>query len=91
VKVIDDPNALMKIQPNNPSIAFLIGQNCSYTGFGTNGNKNNSTIALDTASLANTGTLALRIVRIDNPDDLFPDVIVKWNFGVHYYQQGTSK
>lgn len=92
VKVVDDERALMALCPNAPGplAATIIGQNCSFTNFGTNGVKTNSTIALDVSSVGTGVTLPLRILRIDREDDLYPDVIVKWNFGVHYYQIGTG-
>lgn len=92
VKVVDDPNALMYLCPNAPAPlpVTAIGMNAGYANFGVNGLKTNSTIALDVASIAATATLPLRIVRIDRPEDAYPDVVVKWNFGAHYYQTGAA-
>jgi hypothetical protein len=92
VKVVDDPNATMYLCPNAPSPlpATALGSNAGFTNYGVSGTKTQSTIALDVASLALGGTLPLRVLRIDRPEDAYPDVLVKWNWGTHGYQQGGS-
>jgi hypothetical protein len=54
-----------------------------------------STCALDAASVATgvgaTGAaLALRIVRVMQPGDPFPEVLCQWNGNVHQYVNGFS-
>lgn len=93
VKVVNDPGALMYIQPLGPlpTATPVLGQNVSYKNWGSSGQKNMSTIGLDQTSIAVAATLPLRIIRIDNPADNYPDVVVVWNFGVHAYQIGGTQ
>lgn len=88
-KVIDDDRATMYLCPNGTLPANPIGKNAGITNFGTT--KTQSTIALDIASVATAATLAVRILRIDRVDDPYPDVLVKWNFGVHAFTQGGAQ
>jgi len=68
-----------------------VGKNAALGNFGGNTLTGNSTINLvvgtNGGSLANTGTLAMRIVDFDENSalDAYPDIIVKFNFGVHSY------
>jgi hypothetical protein len=80
-KIIDDPDALMYIQPNGTLPTITIGKNATFTNFGTT--KTQSTISLDAASIANSATLPLRILRVDNLGDPFPDVVVIFTWGAH--------
>ena len=64
----------------------------------------NSAVSLRVSTIATTATLALKIVDFywgqstaaNNPSgnssatDLFPDIIVKWNFGAHAYYDATG-
>ncbi len=84
VKVIDDPDALMYIQPDGTLPTISLGRNATFGNFGTT--KTQSTISLAVASVATTATLPLQIHRIDNPGDPFPDVVVAWNWGAHAYR-----
>jgi hypothetical protein len=88
VKLVDDDRALMYVSPNGALPANCVGLNAGYANFGTT--KTQSTIALDVASVGTGATLPLRIIRIDRPDDAFPDVVVKWNAGFHGYQIAGS-
>lgn len=79
-----------------------IGKNAALGNFGGNAATGNSTVNVvvgtNGASLATTATLAVRIVSVLNieqiglgssvlnPQDAFPELIVKFNQGVHSYQ-----
>lgn len=97
VRVVDDPDALYKIQAKVTNGTFTnvlaaIGRNVALN-FVTSGSTTtgNSGVAADVganwASIAATASLALRIVDIDSTSasDAFPDLIVKLNTGVHAY------
>jgi len=69
-----------------------IGKNASLT-FATASTANGNsgvmlTVGANGGSLAATTTLAMRIVDVvrDTEDDTYPEFIVKWNVGVHSYQ-----
>jgi len=96
VRVNDDPDQLYSIQAATVvgtrvnGARGSIGQNAAITnantGNATTGLSNSSlTTGADWGSTANTATLALRIVDIITPDDLYPEVLVKFNQGVHSY------
>lgn len=98
VSVIDDPDQLYQVQATGPVTRAAIGNNAELSGFG-NGSiiSGNSAISLDDASIDNTNTFAVRIVDLvdgaptfSTPGDAFTDCIVKFNFGVHSYQQSTG-
>ena len=83
-----------------------VGKNAALANFGGNAATGNSTIHLlvgtNGASLATTATLAMRIVDVVNlaqignntntpsPSDAFPEIIVKFNQGVHSYLFATG-
>ena len=97
IRVCDDPDQLYQVQgtdafgtlTNGP--AGAIGKNAALSGFGgsaTTGLANTQLdIGVDGANLADTSTLAMRIVDVvsETALDNFPDVIVKFNMGVHSY------
>ena len=96
VRVTDDPDQLFSIQAatvvgsRTNGARGSIGQNAAITnattGNAITGLSNSSlTTGVDWAATANTGTFALRIVDIITPDDLYPEVLVKFNQGVHSY------
>lgn len=83
--VIDDPDALFQVQANGPLNQNAIGTNAAIvqgTGDLTLGR---SGVSLNAGSIANTGTLPLRIMEFVNipgfstPGDAFTDVIVRIN------------
>jgi hypothetical protein len=105
IRVVEDPDQLYQVQASGIVTAASIGLNAALENFtagtgGTTGNtvSGNSVVSLDDASIADTATLAVRIVDLvnepstfggnypSNPGDAFTDVIVKLNFGVHSYQ-----
>jgi hypothetical protein len=97
IRVCDDPDQLYLIQgsaafgtlTNGP--AGAVGKNAALGNFGRSAMTGLSTINLvvgvNGASLAATTTLAMRIVDVPQEGalDAFPDLIVKFNVGVHSY------
>lgn len=95
IRVCDDPDQLYSIQAatvvgskTNGALG-AIGQNAALTGFSGNATTGLANTALDTGSnwgsCAATPTLAMRIVDIITPNDAYPEVLVKFNFGAHSY------
>lgn len=97
VKVMDDPDALFQIQG---SAAFgsltngahgAVGKNAALGNFGGSATTGLSTVNLvvgtNGGSLAATSTLAMRIVGVvpGTESDAYPEIIVKFNAGVHSY------
>jgi hypothetical protein len=95
IRVCDDPDQLYMIQATTAvgsktnGARGAIGQNAALSGFSGSATTGLATTALDTGanwgSCASTTTLAMRIVDIYTPDDTIPEVIVKFNHGVHSY------
>jgi len=99
VMVCDDPNTLFVVQG---SAAFgtltngshgAIGKNAALGNFSAGntatGNSGvNLTVGTNGASLATTNTLAVRVVGVvpGTESDSFPELLVKFNQGVHSYQ-----
>ena len=97
IRVCDDPDQLYQIQgsaafgtlTNGP--AGAIGKNAALGNFGANATTGLSTINLvvgaNGGSLAATTTLAMRVVDVvaESAQDNYPDLIVKFNLGVHSY------
>jgi hypothetical protein len=91
--VTDDPDALFYVQGNAAGPygpANFIGRNAPLVNFGSTGAPQNSQISLDVGSVAVTATLAMRIVRVDRPEDTYPDIVVGWTPGVHAYEAGLA-
>jgi hypothetical protein len=103
IRVVDDPDALFIVQAKTAvgsltnGVYGAIGKNAPLS-FATSGSTatGNSGIALDTGTnwgtLASTSTLAMRIVDINSATaaDTYPDLIVKFNVGVHSYQNSLG-
>jgi hypothetical protein len=101
IQVNDDPDQLFIIQANavigtkTNGARGAVGQNVALDAV-TSGSSvtglSSMTAKCDSnwGSCANTGTLALRIVDIATPDDTYPELIVKWNAGVHSYNYSTG-
>lgn len=93
--ICDDPDALFQIQADG-SVPFTArGANAGIVNTAANATTGNSLIALASASVAVTATLPLRVVDFVNgpssaPGDAFTDVIVKFNFGMHVYEQALG-
>lgn len=101
VRVNDDPDQLYSIQAATVvgtrvnGARGSIGQTAAITnadtGNATTGLSNSSlTTGVNWASTVAGGTLALKIVDIITPDDLYPEVLVKFNQGVHSYYSATG-
>jgi hypothetical protein len=102
IRVCDDPDQLYQIQG---SAAFgtltngangAVGKNAAFGNFGGNATTGVSTVNLvvgaNGGSLANTATLAARIVDVVDASatDAYPDLIIKFNQGVHSYFFATG-
>jgi len=102
IRVCDDPDQLYQIQGSaafgslTNSAAGAVGKNAALGNFGGNATTGLSTINLvvgaDGGSLANTATLAMRIVDVvaESALDSYPDLIVKFNQGAHSYDGATG-
>ena len=102
IHVCDDPDQLYQVQG---SAAFgtltngangAVGKNAALGNFGGNATTGLSTIKVvvgaNGGSLASTNTLAVRIVDVvdASANDAYPDLIVKFNQGVHSYLFATG-
>jgi hypothetical protein len=97
IRVCDDPDQLYQIQGNaafgtlNNGPAGAVGKNAALSGFGGNATTGLANTALivgaNGSSLAATTTLAMRVVDVvaASAQDAYPDLIVKFNVGVHSY------
>lgn len=100
IRVCDDPDQLYSIQAatavgtKTNGARGAIGQNAPLTGFSGSATTGLANTALDTgtnwATCASTNTLAMRIVDVITPDDTYPEVVVKFNQGVHSYLFSTG-
>jgi hypothetical protein len=102
LKIADYPHLVMQIQANGSIAATQIGMNAGMIIGAGSIATGNSTMALDSASVAVTATLGLRIYDFvynaspspgasSIPGDPFTDVLVTWNFGVHRYLDGLGQ
>lgn len=93
--VLDDPDAVFQIQADEAVAATALGANAPIVqGSGSTLN-GKSGVTLDGGSVNTTATLPVRIVGfVDGPDsavgDAFTDCLVKWNFGMHQYENATG-
>ena len=100
IHVCDDPDQLWQIQGDaafgtlTNGAAGAIGKNAAistFTGNATTGlSQTKLVVGSNGGSLAATQTLAMRVVDVvaATANDAYPDLIVKFNFGVHsYYNQ----
>lgn len=103
IMVADDPDLLMQVQGSaafgslTNGAAGAIGKNAALGGFSagstTTGNSGvNLVVGANGASLAATATLAMRIVGVvpGTETDTYPEILVKWNQGVHSYLFATG-
>lgn len=96
VLVVDDPDALFMIQADGPVARTARGLNAALTNVAavdSYGKK--SAMTLGASSVAVTATLAVRIVGFstevrDAVGDAFTNVLVKFNHGVHAYNNATG-
>lgn len=100
IRVCDDPDQLYSIQAatvigsKTNGVRGAIGQNAAVSAFSGSAITGLADTALLTGanwgSCASTNTLAMRIVDIITPDDTYPEVLVKFNQGVHSYLFSTG-
>lgn len=98
--VEDDPSAEWQVQADGQVPTTAIGKNAALKNFGGSTTTGNSSIQLDSGSIATTNTLAVRIISLVNaastigggsvPNDAYTDVIVRFNAGVHAYGNATG-
>jgi len=93
--VCDDPDTLFQIQADDAVTQTMIGSNFAVNQTAGSTVSGDSKIALDVATRAATSTIGLRLVDyVDGPfstlGDAFTDCIVKFNFGIHSYYNGTG-
>jgi len=96
--VIDDPDVVFQAQADGQVTQADLGQNTNFaavqsttTGDTTNGNSNSAV----SATTAVTATIAFRIVDfVDSPTstvgDAFTDLLIKFNAGIHSYDNSTG-
>lgn len=93
--VIDDPKVLFQIQGSGSVVAANIGKNAGIVNTAGSTVTGNSAITLDVSTIATTATLPFRLVDYVNGPfsalgDAFTDVLVKWNQGIHQYENATG-
>ncbi len=96
--IVDDPDVIFQAQADGAVTQADLGQNTNFaavqsttTGDTTNGNSN-SAVSSTTAA---TATIAFRIVDfVDSPTstvgDAFTDLLIKFNAGIHSYDNATG-
>ena len=97
--VVDDPQVLFQVQADGAVTQAELGENChlaaaqsTSTGDTTSGVSNS---AIDQSTIETTAAFAFRIVDfVESPDstvgDAFTDLIVKFNAGIHSYENSTG-
>lgn len=101
--VADDPDAVFQIQGTaafgtlTNGAAGAVGKNAAL-GFGTAGSTStgnsgvNLVVGANGGSLANTATLAMRVIGVvaGTELDAYPEILVKFNQGTHSYYLATG-
>lgn len=93
--ICDDPDAIFQIQASASLTQAALGQNAAVVQNAGDAASGNSRVSLNAASVADTNTLPIRIVGFAGgsplvPSDSFPEVLVKWNWGMHQYQRAQG-
>jgi hypothetical protein len=93
--VCDDPDTLFQIQADAAVTQTMLGSNFGVNQTAGSTTTGDSKVSLDVATRATTNTVALRLVDFVNGPfstvgDAFTDCIVKFNFGIHTYYNGTG-
>jgi len=93
--VCDDPDALFQIQANGQVAQTALAGNFGVVQTAGSSVTGDSKVALDTTTAATTSTIGLRLVDFVNGpfstvNDAYTDCIVKFNFGIHTYYNGTG-
>jgi hypothetical protein len=96
--IVDDPDVIFMAQADGAVTQADLGQNTNFaavqsttTGDTTNGNSNSAV----SSTTADTATIAFRIVDfVDSPTstvgDAFTDLLIKFNAGIHSYDNATG-
>lgn len=96
--IVDDPDVIFMAQADGAVTQADLGQNTNFaavqsttTGDTTNGNSNTAV----SSTTAVTATIAFRIVDfVDSPTstvgDAFTDLLIKFNAGIHSYDNATG-
>lgn len=98
--VADDPDTLFKVAVVSGTTVIAsvgrtaIGNNIALVQNSGSTNTGDSAVAVLSSSLATTNTLPVRVIDVV-PDtatgsDAFVELIVKWNWGMHQYQNATG-
>ena len=96
--IVDDPDVIFMAQADGAVTQADLGQNTNFaavqatdTGDTTTGNSNSAV----SSTTATTATIAFRIVDfVDSPTstvgDAFTDLLIKFNAGIHSYDNATG-
>ena len=93
--VCDDPDTLFQVQADDAVTQTMLGSNFAVNQTAGSTTTGDSKISLDVASRNTTNTIAMRLVDFVNGPfstvgDAYTDCIVKFNFGIHSYYNGTG-
>lgn len=93
--VCDDPDALFQIQADDAVTQTMLGSNFGVNQTAGSTASGNSKVALDVGTRATTATIGLRLVDfVEGPfstvGDTYTDCIVKFNAGIHTYNNATG-
>ena len=93
--VVDDPDTLFQIQADDAVTQTMLGSNFGVNQTAGSTTTGDSKISLDVATRNTTSTIAMRLVDFVNGPfstvgDAYTDCIVKFNFGIHTYYNGTG-
>ena len=93
--VVDDPDTLFQIQADDAVTQTMLGSNFGVNQTAGSTTTGDSKISLDVATRNTTNTIAMRLVDFVNGPfstvgDAYTDCIVKFNFGIHTYYNGTG-
>lgn len=91
IHVVDDPDAVFRVQGNaTTTFAASVGLNAALAAGAGSTTTGKSGWVLNVGTLAATATLAVRVLDIVDSGAAFPDLLVKFNVGVHAYNNGTG-
>lgn len=93
--VCDDPDTIFQIQATAAVTQAALGQNAAVVQNAGDTISGDSRVSLNAATVANTNTLPLRIVGFGGgspviDSDTYPELLVKWNFGMHQYENANG-
>ena len=93
--VCDDPDALFQIQADDAVTQTMLGSNFGVNQTAGSTATGNSKVSLDVGTRNTTATIGLRLVDfVEGPfstvGDTYTDCIVKFNAGIHTYNNATG-